>query len=85
MPLETALFIHFNFMLINTKMDTVINNEVRTTLLVIPMENSTPAESHAGSQEVLCHLWNLVYICIILETTAYKHSQNQIAYGIGDV
>jgi hypothetical protein len=85
MPLETALVFHFNFTLINTKMDIVITNEVRTTLLGIPMKNSTPAERHAACQEVLCRLWILAYISKLLQTTASKHSKNQLGYGIADV
>jgi hypothetical protein len=56
MTMGTALFFHFNFILIDTKMDIVITNEVRTTLLAIPVENSTPADRHAACQ-VLCAVY----------------------------
>jgi hypothetical protein len=50
-------------------MDTVGINEVRTTLLAIPMENGTPADRHAACQGVLCCLWNFADVGKLLQTT----------------
>jgi hypothetical protein len=52
-------------------MDTVGTNEVRTTLLAIPMHNSTRADSHAACQGVLCCLWNFADVGKLLEITQY--------------
>jgi hypothetical protein len=63
------LFFCFNFMLSITKWTLLeINNEARTTLLAIPMENSTRADRHAACQ-VLCCLWNFADVGKLPETT----------------
>jgi hypothetical protein len=53
----------------HNKIDTVGTNEVGTTLLAIPMQNSTQADCHAACQGVLCCLWNFADVSKLLETT----------------